>query len=75
MLAVAFHLTINFIAVLVAIVVGVISILEAVHRATKGQNQKLQQIHVLVNSRLTEALEEVARLKKALGLEDPPSSV
>jgi len=32
--------------------------------------RKLDQIHVLVNSRLTSALREVRELKKALGL--PP---
>lgn len=35
-------------------------------RAAKVQTQKLDEIHVMVNSRLTEALAEIVELKAAI---------
>jgi hypothetical protein len=55
----------HVITVSVISTVGVI--LAAIITATASrQKKKLEEIHVLVNSRLTEALEEITALKEAL---------
>lgn len=60
----------------VAILVGLITIMERVRHFLARADKKLDQIHVLVNDRLTQALERIEQLEVALiqgNIAVPPS--
>ena len=61
--------TADFIPVAVAAVAGIPALL-AVFLSHRVAGKKIEQVHVLVNSRLTEALDEIASLKITLDRKD-----
>lgn len=60
--------------VLIAAIIGAVAVIIAALLAK--QTKKLNEIHVLVNSRLTDALKEIKELKDHLAIarEEPPDS-
>lgn len=61
-------MTVELIAAFAA---GIVSIITAIGVIISSKNsKKLDEVHVLVNSRLTIALEEISQLKKSLHIKD-----
>jgi len=58
-----------FVPIVVALIAG-ISPLTAVVVTARTSKKRVAEIHVLVNSRLTQALNEIADLKKMLDAKD-----
>ena len=65
--AVSFEL--GYVPIITALIAGIVP-LTAVVLSYRKQSTKMQEIHVLVNSRLTEALDEIASLKVTLERKD-----
>jgi len=66
-IAVSFEL--GYVPIITALIAGVVP-MSAVILSYRKQSGKMEEIHVLVNSRLTEALEEIASLKVTLERKD-----
>jgi hypothetical protein len=56
----------NAVLIVVAIIGAASLIIAAVISARAGNKKQLEEIHVLVNSRLTEALDEINNLKEQI---------
>jgi hypothetical protein len=69
MQVVAVTYELGVVPIIVAVIAG-IAPLTAVFLSYRKQAVKMQEIHVLVNSRLTEALDEIASLKRTLDRKD-----
>jgi hypothetical protein len=65
--AVSFEL--GYVPIITALIAGIVP-LTAVILSYRKQATKMQEIHVLVNSRLTEALDEISSLKATLERKD-----
>ena len=59
----------DYVPVWAALVAGLVP-LAGVYWSHRRAGRKIEQIHVLVNSRLTEALDEIASLKATLDRKD-----
>lgn len=61
--------SVDYVPIVVALIAGVVP-LTAVILSHRRAGKKIEQIHVLVNSRLTQALNEISDLKRTLEAKD-----
>jgi hypothetical protein len=66
-IAVSFEL--GYVPIITAVIAGIVP-MSAVVLSYRKQSTKMEEIHVLVNSRLTEALDEISSLKATMERKD-----
>ena len=66
-IAVCFEM--GYVPIITAVIAGIVP-MTAVVMSYRKQSTKMEEIHVLVNSRLTEALDEIASLKVTMERKD-----